>query len=362
MPSEQDIRTHLRKIDYPGSKHDIITLGLVGDIQVNDSAVIVQLRATNAKEEVLQHLRARIVSALTAMPDVGQVHVHLPGQEQTGSPQPPAGQQKPGPQVKDPTVVSGVKHIIAVASGKGGVGKSTVAVNLALALGALGKTVGLLDADVYGPSIPIMMGTEATPRAGQNKKIYPVEKYGVSLISMGFFLDEKSPVIWRGPIVMGIIRQFLRDVIWGDLDYLIVDLPPGTGDIALTLTQEVPLSGGVVVTTPQDVALLDVQRGIAMLKQVNVPILGVIENMSFYVCPECNNKEEIFGQGGAQKTGFPILGEIPLVEDLRAGGDNGKPLVSAEPDHPVSQQFRAIAQRVIEAGDLVVEQQGQTVQ
>jgi ATP-binding protein involved in chromosome partitioning len=208
----------------------------------------------------------------------------------------------------------------------------------------------------------MMMGTEATPRAGQNKKIYPVEKYGVSLISMGFFLDEKSPVIWRGPIVMGIIRQFLRDVIWGDLDYLVVDLPPGTGDIALTLTQEVPLSGGVVVTTPQDVALLDVQRGIAMLKQVNVPILGVIENMSFYVCPECNHKEEIFGHGGAQKTGFPILGEIPLVENLRAGGDNGKPLVLADPDHPVSQQFRIIAQRVIEASDLVVEQQGQTVQ
>jgi ATP-binding protein involved in chromosome partitioning len=365
MPSEQDIRTHLKKIDYPGSKHDIVTLGLVGDIQVNDSTVIVQLRATNAKEEVLQHLRARIVAALSAMPDVDEVHVHLPGQEQAGSQQPPAGQQ-PGPQgrpqAKDPTVVSGVKHIIAVASGKGGVGKSTVAVNLALALGGLGKTVGLLDADVYGPSIPIMMGTEATPRAGQDKKIYPVEKYGVSLISMGFFLDEKSPVIWRGPIVMGIIRQFLRDVIWGDLDYLVVDLPPGTGDIALTLTQEVPLSGGVVVTTPQDVALLDVQRGIAMLKQVNVPILGVIENMSFYVCPECHNKEEIFGHGGAQKTGFPILGEIPLVEDLRVGGDNGKPLVLAQPDHPVSQQFRVIAQHVIEAGDLVVEQQGQTVQ
>ena len=168
---------------------------------------------------------------------------------------------------------------------KAGVGKSTVAVNLSLALAVLGKKVGLLDADVYGPSIPLMMGTEATPRAGQNKKIFPVERYGLSLISMGFFLDDKSPVIWRGPIAMSIIRQFLRDVIWGDLDYLIVDLPPGTGDIALTLTQEVPLSGGVVVTTPQDVALLDVQRGIAMFKQVQVPILGVIENMSFLRLP-----------------------------------------------------------------------------
>ncbi len=373
MPSEQDIRTHLKQIDYPGSKHDIVTLGLVGDIQVNDSTVdgtvestvIVQLRATNAKEEVLQHLRARIVAALSALPEVGQVHVHLPGQEQAGSPQPSAGQQTPGPQgrpqMKDPTVMPGVKHIIAVASGKGGVGKSTVAVNLVLALGALGKTVGLLDADVYGPSIPLMMGTQATPRAGQNKKIYPVEKYGVSLISMGFFLDDKSPVIWRGPIVMGIIRQFLRDVIWGDLDYLIVDLPPGTGDIALTLSQEVQLNGGVVVTTPQDVALLDVQRGIAMFKQVHVPILGVIENMSLYICPKCSHREEIFGHGGAKKIGFPVLGEVPLVEDLRVGGDSGKPLVLANPDHPVSQEFRAIAQRVMEADELNVLRQGQSV-
>lgn len=358
MPSEQAICTELKKIAYPGSKHDIVTLGLVGDIGVRDGSVVVHLRTANAKEEVLQHLRARIVAAISSIPEVERVHVHIPGEQQGQTPE----QQRGQPQGKAPTVVSGVQRIIAVASGKGGVGKSTVAVNLSLALAAVGKKVGLLDADVYGPSIPLMMGTEATPRAGQNKKIFPVEKFGVSLISMGFFLDDTSPVIWRGPIVMSIIRQFLRDVIWGDLDYLIVDLPPGTGDIALTLSQEVPLSGGVVVTTPQDVALLDVQRGIAMFKQVQVPILGVIENMSFYVCPECHNREEIFGHGGAKKTGLPLLGEVPLVDELRIGGDTGKPLILSDPDHPVSHEFQTIAQRVMEADALNVERQGQPVQ
>ena len=183
-----------------------------------------------------------------------------------------------------------------------------MAVNLALALKALGNRVGLLDADIYGPSIPLMMGTQAQPRMTQEKKIHPIERYEVSLISMGFFLDDKSPVIWRGPIVMSIVRQFLKDVVWGELDYLVVDLPPGTGDVALTLAQEVPLSGGVIVTTPQDVALLDVKRGIAMFRQVHVPILGIIENMSYYLCSQCGEREDIFGHGGATKTGLEVLG------------------------------------------------------
>lgn len=354
MPSEEEIRAQLMQIEYPGSKHDLVTLGLIGNIGIRDGTVVVHLRTTNAREQVLQHLRARITAALSSTAGVEQVQVHISGQQA----QPPTPQARP---LKAPTVVPGVQRILAVASGKGGVGKSTVAVNLSLALGALGKTVGLLDADVYGPSIPLMMGTQAVPRAGHNKKIYPVEQHGISLISMGFFVDDTSPVIWRGPIVMGIIRQFLRDVIWGELEYLIVDLPPGTGDIALTLAQEVPLNGGVVVTTPQDVALLDVRRGIAMFKQVQVPILGIIENMSLFICPECNHQEEVFGRGGAKKTGLPVLGEVPLVEDVRLGGDRGDPLILANPDHPVSQEFRAIAQRVMAADEFTVQRQGQSM-
>jgi ATP-binding protein involved in chromosome partitioning len=341
MINEQEVREHLKRISYPGFNRDIVSLGLIGEIQVSQDTVIVHLRVASAKEEVIRHLTGRITETLSALPGVEKVAVHAlrpqSAPEQQGAF--PAGTQAELP---------GVKRIIAVASGKGGVGKSTVAVNLALALKALENRVGLLDADVYGPSIPLMMGTQAQPRVSQGKKIHPIERYGVNLISMGFFLDDKSPVIWRGPIVMSIVRQFLKDVIWGELDYLVVDLPPGTGDAALTLAQEVPLSGGVIVTTPQEVALLDVQRGIAMFRQVHVPILGVIENMSYYLCSQCGEREDIFGHGGAAKTGLEVLGEIPIVEELRSGGDAGKPLVTQYPEHPVAQMFRAIAARITE--------------
>ncbi len=349
--SEQDIIERLKQISYPGSPRDIVTLGLVGKIEVQADSVVIQIRASSMKEEVLRHLRGRITQELTGLPGIEHVHIHAVAPQAEKGQQGPAGKAG-NPAVRERADIPGVQRILAVASGKGGVGKSTVAVNLALALGSLGNTVGLLDADIYGPSVPLMMGAEATPRAGQDKKIYPVEKYGVSLISMGFFLDDQSPAIWRGPIVMGIVRQFLRDVIWGELDYLVVDLPPGTGDIALTLTQEVPLHGGVVVTTPQDVALLDVQRGIAMFQQVKVPILGVIENMSFYQCPVCQEKEDVFGHGGAQKTGLKVLGEIPLVEEIRIGGDAGKPIIVADPEHPVAQEFFGIARQVVEAEEM----------
>ena len=349
------ITERLKQVQYPGSQRDIMTLGLVGKVQVQADSVVVHIRASSMKEEVLRHLRGRITQELTAVPEIEHVHIHAFA-AQTGKEQPDQAGKTGNQAVRERAEIPGVRRILAVASGKGGVGKSTVAVNLALALHSLGNKVGLLDADVYGPSVPLMMGTEATPRASQNKKIYPVEKYGVSLISMGFFLDDQSPVIWRGPIVMSIVRQFLRDVIWNDLDYLIVDLPPGTGDIVLTLTQEVPLHGGVVVTTPQDVALLDVQRGIGMFKQVNVPILGVIENMSFYQCPVCHEKEEVFGHGGAQKTGLKVLGEVPLVEEVRAGGDTGKPLLVSDPEHPVAQEFYSIARQVVEAEEMQLPQ------
>lgn len=347
------ITERLRQIQYPGSQRDIVTLGLVGKVQVQADSAVVHIRASSVKEDVLRHLRGRITQELTTLPEIVHVHIHaFPAQ--TG--QPDQGGKAGNQAVRERADIPGVRRILAVASGKGGVGKSTVAVNLALALASLGHKVGLLDADIYGPSVPLMMGTEATPRAGQDKKIYPVEKYGVSLISMGFFLDDQSPVIWRGPIVMSIIRQFLRDVIWSELDYLVVDLPPGTGDIALTLAQEVPLHGGVVVTTPQDVALLDVQRGISMFKQVNVPLLGVVENMSFYECPVCHEREEVFGHGGARKTGLKVLGEVPLVEEVRAGADAGKPVVVSAPDHPVAQEFFGIARQVVATEEMQLSQ------
>jgi ATP-binding protein involved in chromosome partitioning len=247
----------------------------------------------------------------------------------------------------------GVRDIIAVASTKGGVGKSTVAVNLALAFGRLNRRVGLLDADVYGPSLPIMFGLAGRPRVADNKRICPLEKYGLRLMSIGFFLDDSSPVIWRGPLVMGLVRQFLKDVEWGELDVLVVDMPPGTGDAQLTLVQQVPLAGGVVVTTPQDVATLDVQRGIAMFQQVHIPVLGIIENMSYYECPHCGRREDLFGTGGgeriADRFGVPLLAQIPLVPDVRQGGDEGKPLVADRPDHPVSQLFVQVAGKLLEA-------------
>jgi ATP-binding protein involved in chromosome partitioning len=244
--------------------------------------------------------------------------------------------------------------VVAVSSAKGGVGKSTVTANLAAALAAGGARVGLLDADVYGPSVPIMFGTAERPRAAADRTIEPIERHGVRLVSMGFFLDEQSPVIWRGPIVMGIVRQFLRDVRWGALDYLLIDLPPGTGDAVLTLAQQVPLSGAIIVTTPQDVALLDVGRGIAMFAQLATPVIGVVENMSGYACGTCGTVDPVFGTGGgdvlAQRFGIPVLARIPLDGTVRAQADAGVPIVLAAPDHPVSGAYRALADAV--AADL----------
>ncbi|MBI4518871.1 MAG: Mrp/NBP35 family ATP-binding protein [Deltaproteobacteria bacterium] len=249
--------------------------------------------------------------------------------------------------------IAGVRDIIAVASTKGGVGKSTVAVNLALAMQRHGRTVGLLDADVYGPSLPLMLGVSGRPRMADDKRIFPLEKYGLRVMSLGFFLDDSSPVIWRGPMVMGLVRQFLKDVEWGTLDILVIDLPPGTGDTQLTLVQQVPLAGAVIVTTPQAVALLDVQRGIAMFEQVNTPVLGVVENMSYYHCPKCGRNDELFGAGGgariAQSFGVPLLGQLPLQPAIRASGDAGTPIVAAEPQGEAAIIFGSIAGRVLDA-------------
>jgi ATP-binding protein involved in chromosome partitioning len=289
--------------------------------------------AKQVREAVGSVAGVRSVSIQTAAPAHEHAHVH--GGASAGT-DPQAG-------------IPGVRHIVAVSSAKGGVGKSTVAVNLAIALQRGGAKVALMDADVYGPSAPLMMGIDARPRT-TGGRIAPVERHGVDVMSMGFFLDDSSPVIWRGPMVMGLVRQFLRDVAWGERDYLVVDMPPGTGDAALTLAQQVPISGAVIVTTPQEVALADVERGIAMFRQVHVPVLGVVENMSEYVCPECGEHDAIFGSGGgdalAKQFGVPLLARLALVPEVREGGDAGHPIIVAMPEHPVAKQFEALARSV----------------
>ena len=342
MITTDDVRARLARVRYPGFQRDIVTFGMVRDVAVRDATVLVVLAPGSAKPEVLATLRERIEEELRTLPGVRGVEVQVAVPDRAEAARSPFDERAPLP---------GVDRIVAVASGKGGVGKSTVAVHLALALQRLGLRVGLLDADIYGPSVPLMMGAaDARPTMADEKKIVPIERHGVALVSMGFFLDDRSPVIWRGPMVMSIVRQFLKDVVWGERDVLVVDLPPGTGDAQLTLLQQVPVAGGVIVTTPQDVALLDVKRGIAMFETVNTPILGLIENMSVFVCPTCGEQDPIFGREGgrreAEALGVPFLGALPLVPALRAGLDRGLPLLVTEPEHPVSRAFMTIAEAV----------------
>ena len=264
---------------------------------------------------------------------------------------PQQANQTTEPHASKDNLIPGVKHVIAVSSGKGGVGKSTVTVNLSVALALTGAKVGLMDADIYGPNIPTMMGVTEAPVKDENK-IIPAIGHGVHVMSMGFFVPEETPVVWRGPMVHSAIQQFFRDVVWGELDYLLIDLPPGTGDVQLTLAQLVPLTGAITVTTPQEVALQDVRKGIVMFQKVNVPILGVLENMSFYVCGHCGERSEIFSHGGgeraAEKFKVPFLGRIPLDPAIREGGDAGTPIVVADPSSPQAETFKQIAKSLIE--------------
>ena len=245
--------------------------------------------------------------------------------------------------------VPGVKHLIAVASGKGGVGKSTVAVNLALGFQAIGLKAGILDADIYGPSQPRLLGISGKPEATEGKKLVPMEGYGLKAMSMGFMVDEGTPIVWRGPMVVQALNQMLREVQWGDLDVLVIDMPPGTGDVQLTIAQQVPLSGAVIVSTPQDLALIDARKGLAMFRKVNIPVLGIVENMSTFVCPKCGERSDIFGHGGAkaeaEKLGVPFLGEVPLHMDVRATSDSGRPITASAPASPQAQIFRELAVR-----------------
>ena len=340
MTTPDDIRERLAEIRPVGQRSDIVSLGMVTQLSFDRGRVTMHLRPGEMNPQVLQGLVAEIRRGIGALDGVTEVDVHVPGAQGA------AAHAEAGP-------LPGVADILAVSSAKGGVGKSTVAVNLACALQQLGQRIGLLDADVYGPSMPLMFGLSERPRVVDQSRVFPLEKYGVKVISMGFFLDDQSPVIWRGPLVTGLVRQFLRDVEWGELDVLVIDLPPGTGDAQLTLVQQVALTGGLIVTTPQAVSTLDVARGVAMFNQVNTPVLGIIENMSYYLCPKCGTREELFGHGGGEYLSraceVPLLAQIPLVTELRQSGDSGKPLVVDLPQHPVSRAFFDLAGKVLDA-------------
>jgi ATP-binding protein involved in chromosome partitioning len=341
MPSPQEILEGLKTIKYPGYTRDIVSFGMVRDIEVATAGIVVTLAPGGANAEAVREISTAVQERVRDLTGLENVEIKLQ--------QPEAARTRVEQRRAE---IPGIQHLIAVASGKGGVGKSTVAVNLALTLSRLGWRVGLLDADVYGPSVPLMLGVTERPRTDEHDRIIPVERFGIKVISLGLFIQERQPVIWRGPMINKLLTQFLREVQWGELDFLVLDLPPGTGDAQLTIAQQAPLSGGVIVTTPQDVALLDVQRGITMFEQVNTPVLGVIENMSYHVCVECGERTEIFGHGGgarmAEKGGIPFLGEIPLVRALREAGDSGEPIVVADPESPQSASFRTIAERVLE--------------
>jgi len=339
----KDVLEALKQVKYPGFRRDIVSFGIVRDIEVGGFGTTVTIAPQADAPNLVDQIGDEIARVVAEMPGTGELNIVTA---------PPAQPQKPAqtPDTRRAQGIPGVRSIIAVASGKGGVGKSTVAVNLALALAERGR-VGLLDADVYGPSIPIMLGLEdQKPHVTQDRRITPLEAHGLRTVSMGFFVERDRAVIWRGPMVTKLIVEFIRNVEWGELDFLVLDLPPGTGDVQLTLSQQLAMDGGVIVTTPQDVALADVKRGVKMFEQVKVPVLGVVENMSGHVCKKCGHETDIFGRGGgermARELGIPFLGAIALTPRIRDLGDAGAPLVAANPEHPVSEQFREIADAI----------------
>src|SRR5262245_9388109 len=345
--SEMQVYDVLKTVKYPGYTRDIVSFGLVKSVQVQGQNVEVMVQMTTNQQEVATKIQQATAEALRALPGVGTVQVEVRVKDQA-----PAGaqtHQQPTPNVLP---LPGVHNIIAVASGKGGVGKSTVATNLAVALSMAGLRTGLLDADIYGPSIPLMMGVHDKPQVSSANRILPFFNHGVNMQSLGFFLGENSPVIWRGPMVMRAVQQLLQDTDWGELDVLVVDLPPGTGDVQLTLAQTVPLTGAILVTTPQDLALLDVKKGAEMFKQVDAPLLGIVENMSFFTCPDCGKETEIFRHGGGQKEserlGIPLLGRVPLDPDICAAGETGVPAAIGQPDTKAGAEFHKIAATVVE--------------
>ena len=326
-----------RPSEDPDFNRSIVDLGFVKDISIEDGRVAFKIELTTPACPVKEQFRDAARRAVSALPGVTGVEVEMTAHTRGAAQSPDA-----------PEGLSRVKNIVAVASGKGGVGKSTVSVNLAFGLQASGARVGLLDCDVYGPSVPLMTGVSGKPGVTAERKILPLETHGIQLMSIGFLAGEDAPVIWRGPMVHGIIRQFLGDVEWGELDYLVLDMPPGTGDAALTVTQTAPLAGAVIVTTPQEVSVIDARKGLQMFRRVNVPVLGIVENMAFFVPPDLpDRKYYIFGQGGGQRAcdelGVPLLAQIPLQPDVVEAGDSGKPTVVTNPGSPAGEAFVALA-------------------
>jgi ATP-binding protein involved in chromosome partitioning len=347
------VREALREVNCPGTKVNIVSIDLVGDIQVTTDAVHVEILHTTEKPETITKVQALVIKRLDGRVGSRAVEVTVTRQEDSGHGDAHGHAQANAHAANDPfqdqAPLPGVRQVLAIASAKGGVGKSSVAVNLALALAAQDHQVGLMDADIYGPSLPTMLGVKEVPEVTEDNKIIPLQVDSLQMMSMGFMLPPDQPVVWRGPMVFAAVKQFLKDVQWHDLDILVVDLPPGTGDAQLTLVQQVPLSGVIMVTTPQEIALADVRRGIQMFRGVQVPVLGVVENMSFFLCPDNNKKYYLFGQGGGQLVAeqfrVPLLAQIPIEPSIREGGDAGRPAVN-DPASPARETFLALAREV----------------
>jgi len=337
MLTKEIIEDSLKDVIYPGIGKDLITLGIIKSIDISGGSVSVELDLRSADSNIVNNVENAVKEKLSSLKEVSSVSI---------------GKSAGGAQAAPTTTyLPDVKYMVAVASGKGGVGKSTVSVNLAVALAKQGLKVGLLDSDIYGPSIPLMFGISDKP-GFDGKKLTPIEKYGVKLMSLGFLLTDDSPVIWRGPLVMRALQQLMGDVEWGDLDIMLFDMPPGTGDAQLTLSQSVALNGAIIVSTPQNVALLDAVKGVQMFQKVNVPILGIIENMSYFICGHCQERTDIFSSQGVRKEcdrlNVEFLGEIPLDVEIRKSGDEGNPVVEKLPDNPQSKAFMAIANKIKE--------------
>jgi ATP-binding protein involved in chromosome partitioning len=328
----------LRAVKDPDLHKDIVSLGFVKNVTIDGGRVALTIELTTPACPVKDLMRDQAKAAVAALPGVSDVDITMTASVR-------AAHNIESAQ----TPIPGVKNIVAIGAGKGGVGKTTLSVNLATALAKLGSRVGLIDGDIYGPNVPMMLGVKADLMA-EDEKIIPAEQYGLKVVSMGFLTDDESPVIWRGPMLHSVVKQFFHEVKWGELDYLIIDMPPGTGDVALSLSQTVPVSGAIVVTTPQEVSLADSRRAVRMYQKLNIPVLGLIENMSYFACPNCAHESDIFGRGGGERTAqtmeVPFLGRIPIYEPIRRGGDAGQPLVIAEPDSPAARAFFTAAEQL----------------